>query len=71
MFIRLTNSFGEKRGDPLLININNIVSVYEKHEDGGSLSTAVFSDTQLTWEVEESIKQVEDKINEALKKMKG
>lgn len=71
MFIRLTNSFGERRGDPLLININNIVSVYENHQDGGSLSTAVYSTPQLIWYVEESITQVEDKINVALKKMKG
>lgn len=71
MFIRLTNSFGERRGDPLLININSIVSVYENHEDGGSLSTAIFANTQLIWYVEESIKQVEDKINDVLKKMKG
>jgi len=71
MFIKLTNTFAERRGDPLLININSIVSVYENHVDGGSLSTAVYSNTQLIWYVEESIGQIEDKINAALKKMKG
>lgn len=62
MFIRVTNNAEGRRGDPLLINVNNIISVYENHEDGGSLSTIIFGQNNMTWYVEESFNQVLSKI---------
>ena len=67
MFIKLTNAVVDRRGDPILININSIVSVFENHVDGGSLSTVVYSNDNLVWHVEESFKQVQEKISAALK----
>ena len=67
MFIRVTNSFPDRKGDILLININNIVSVYEDHQDGGSLSTVIYSSPQLIWRVEESVETIAKKIAEAMK----
>ena len=66
MFIRLTNSFGERRGDPLLININVITTVYENHVEGGSLSTTIYANDNLLWQVEESLSEVEKRIKEAV-----
>lgn len=68
MFIKVTNSFPDRKGDILLININSIVSVYENHEDGGSLSTVIYSSPQLIWHVEESVEVIYKKITEALSK---
>lgn len=63
MFIRVTNNTNERRGDPLLININSIVSVYENHEEGGSLSTIIYGQNDMTWIVEESFGEVAAKID--------
>lgn len=68
MFIRLTNAFINRKGDPLIINVNHIASVYENHEEGGSLNTTVYSNPNLFWTVEESVEQVWAKINAALGK---
>lgn len=68
MFIKVTNSFFDKKGDILVININSIVSVYEEHIDGGSLSTVIYSSPQLLWHVEESVEVIYKKIIEALGK---
>jgi hypothetical protein len=70
MFIRLVNTLNERRGDPLIININSIVCVYEEHVPGGSLSTVIYANPQLAWHVEESVAQVEAKIDEALKSLR-
>jgi hypothetical protein len=67
MFIRVTNSFPDRKGDVLIININVITSVFEEHVDGGSLSTVIYSTPNLVWHVEESIGEVEKKIKEAMK----
>lgn len=66
MFIKVTNAFVDRRGDPLIININSIVSVYEDHDDGGSLSTVIYSNPNLIWRVEESLGEVEKRIKEAI-----
>lgn len=63
MFIRVTNNSEGRKGDPLLININNIISVYENHEEGGSLSTVIYGQNNMTWFVEESFGEVAAKID--------
>ena len=70
MFIKVTNAFVDRRGDPLIININSIVSVFENHEEGGSLSTTIYSNPNLIWTVEESLGEVEKRIKEAMKDSK-
>lgn len=63
MFIRVTNNVDGRNGDPLLININSIVSVYENHEEGGSLSTVIYGQNNMVWFVEESFSEVLAKID--------
>ena len=62
MFIKVTNASPERAGDPILLNINSILSVYENHEESGSLSTVIFSTNGLTWVIEESIEKVHSLI---------
>ena len=64
--LKFTNSFGDRRGDPLYISKDWIVSVYENHTQGGSLSTAIFGGPGGTeWFVEESLSEVVKIINGA------
>ena len=65
MFIKLTNMFSERKGDPLYINVNHIIVVYEDHVPGGSLMTQVHA-KGLTWNVEESLGEVMKLIREAV-----
>lgn len=67
MFIKLTNALPDRLGDPLLVNINVITSVYENHVQGGSLSTTIYSNDKQFWHVEESFNEVERRIKEAIK----
>lgn len=66
MFIKVTNMFPERKGDPLYINTRHIVVVYEDHEPGGSLATKIHAH-QLTWHVEESYGEVVKMIEESSK----
>ena len=66
MFIKVTNSFPDRAGDPLLINVNAIVSVYEDHIEGGSLRTIIWSSEHLNWHVEESVEKIHSMIKAAL-----
>ena len=68
MFIKVTNADIERRGDPVVININSIVSVYEDHAEGGSLMTVIYSSNGLMWHVEESLETVYRLLEEASKK---
>ena len=54
MFIQLKNVYDKRKGDPLFLNVNNIVSVYEEHVDGGSLSARIYTVTGNIYHVEES-----------------
>lgn len=64
-FIRVTNANPDRRGDPLLIRVDSIVSVYENHQEGGSLSTVIYSSDNLMWIVEESFEKVHGLIEAA------
>jgi len=68
MFIKLKNCSDGFQDEPLYVNAHHITAVYDhaKVKDG-SLTTFVHSSmgTPITWEVEESAKQVMDLIEEA------
>jgi hypothetical protein len=68
MFIKVTNMYDKRSGDPLLINVDKIVSVYEEHEEGGSLRTVIWASEKLSFHVEESIEKVYALIKEATQK---
>lgn len=68
MFIKVTNSHLERAGDPILINVNSIVSVFEDHVGGGSLRTVIYSSDNLFWNVEESVEKVYSLIKMATNK---
>lgn len=58
-FIKLTNTVEQYKGDPIWINVNNILAVYEWSKvPGGSLITFIYGSTGVSWEVEESPGQV-------------
>ena len=57
--IRFTNASDGRKGDPIYINSEWIVSVFEEHQEGGSLSTVVFGGpgNGTPWFVEESLSE--------------
>jgi hypothetical protein len=65
MLIKLTNAADSVlKGNPLYINVDWIVSVYEVPRDSGSVRTIIYGGPQcITWEVEESLSEVEKKVN--------
>lgn len=69
MFVKLTNNFDDRKDDPIFINVNHIIAVYEDRTDGGSLVTKVYGGTAeaVIWVVQESLGQVLKKIEEASK----
>lgn len=71
MFIKVTNAVLGRRGDPLILNINMINSVFENHVEGGSLSTMIYHSDNLNWAVEESLEKVHALINEAIARKVG
>jgi len=56
--IKFTNASMGRKGDPIYINSEWIVSVFEDHTEGGSLATVVFGGPGGTpWFVEESLSE--------------
>lgn len=66
MFIKVTNMVQERAGDPILINVDKIISVYEDHVEGGSLKTIIYLSETLVFHVEESIEKVHSLIKAAI-----
>jgi len=66
-FVKLINNAERRKGDPVYININHIVSVFEEPTNGGSLSTVIFGGVGngTRWTVEEGLGEVMKKIKEA------
>jgi uncharacterized protein YlzI (FlbEa/FlbD family) len=63
MFIKLTNLAKGRTGDPLILNVNHITTVYEDHVEGGSLSTRVYVGiSNMTFIVEEGLMEIFNKI---------
>lgn len=65
-FIEFTNLSNEEfKGEPLLINIDHITTIFEQNNEG-SRSTCIYSSYQgKTWVVEETYGQVRKMIKEA------
>lgn len=70
MFISLTNAFEELRDEKILINTDHIVTVYSgsnaaKKVDGViEKITYVFCPPHGTWQIQESIEEVLEKLNQ-------
>ena len=71
MIIKLTNASKEYSGEPLLLNTKHILSVFGVEEvkevDGKKIityPTAIYTITQQSWSVEESVKEVHELIKE-------
>jgi len=63
MLIKLTNGVSMLKGNPLYINKDWIVSVYEAPSEEGMIKTIVYGGPQgTTWEVEESPSEVYKRI---------
>ena len=71
MIIRLTNASKEYSGEPLLLNTKHILSVFGIQDitkvDGKNeftYPTAIYTITQQSWTVEESVKEIYEMIKE-------
>ena len=60
MMLKFTNSSEGRNGDPLYLNKDWIVSVYENANEGGSLQTIIFGGpgAGIPFQVEESLGEV-------------
>ena len=65
-FVKFTNAVDAHKGNPIYINPDHITAIYDAPTtEGGSLKTFVFGGyTGVQWEVEESPKQIIEKIND-------
>lgn len=70
MIIRLTNASKEYEGEPILLNSRHILSVFgveEVKEVEGQKEityvTNIYTITQQSWTVEESVKEIYEMIN--------
>lgn len=62
-FIKLTNDTEAHKGNPIYINVDHITAVYEVAQPPGGFKSFVFGGhTGVQWEVEESPKEVINKI---------
>lgn len=70
MFLKLTNMFGALKGDPIYVNMDQIMTIHEKPaEDGGGIVTWLYGGPKSeVWYVEESpakiYKMLKEKNNE-------
>lgn len=63
--IKFTNAVERYRGNPIFINKEHIIAVYEHARDpGGSLVTIVYGGNGICWEVEEGLDEVIKKIKD-------
>lgn len=64
--LKFTNNSGRYKGNPVYINSECIVSVFEEPIDGGSLATVIFGGfgSPQRWYVEEGLNEVVKIINE-------
>ena len=57
MIIKLTNNSKDFKGKPLLINSEHIMTVFEVENDDET-STNIYSITQQSWIVQESLEDI-------------
>lgn len=63
--IKLTNNHGIQKGNPLYINTDWIVTVFEEHTPEGVKTLVYGGPSGNVWDVEESISEVVKKVEEA------
>lgn len=64
--IKFTNASEGRKGDPIYINSEWIITVFEEHQEGGSLATVVYGGPSgIPWFVEESLSEAIKLINGA------
>jgi hypothetical protein len=72
MIVKFTNTAPGLEGNPLYINSDHIVSVFETPTDSGSLKTVVWGGPSVTgWTIEESLSEAVKLINAANSKSCG
>lgn len=54
MILKLTNNNTQNKGDPILINMDHIISVYEDVIDDNKV-TVLYSNTNQSWYVAEKV----------------
>ena len=64
-FIKLTNNHGIQKGNPLLVNVDWVTSVYEKHTPDGVKTLIFGGPSGVDWDVEESFKEVHSLLENA------
>jgi hypothetical protein len=60
--IKLTNAAEEFKGLPVLINPKYIVSVFEMKTEQDENSVIVYSSTNNSWQVEETLDEISEMI---------
>lgn len=63
MMIKLTNAAEEYKGLPILINPKYIVSVFEMLSDTNKNVVFVYSSNNNSWQVEESLDYIFDRLS--------
>lgn len=63
MLVKFTNSVGNLRGMPIYLNSDQVISVFEIPQDGGSLITVIFCNPGREWYVEEGLSEAVKIIN--------
>lgn len=61
--IKLTNATKGRIGEGLILNTDLIASFFEHTQEDGTKVTVAFGMSGNTWEVSESIDEIEAKIN--------
>ena len=64
-FIKLTNNFEKFKGNPIYINVDHIVAVYDDMDANGMTRTIVFGSVNgIMWDVEEPVSKIIKMIEE-------
>lgn len=64
-FLKLTNNYGIQKGNPLHINADWVVSVFEEQTPDGVKTLVFGGPTGVIWDVEESVTEVINQLKEA------
>jgi hypothetical protein len=65
MMVKFTNT-GIHAGNPIWLNVDQIIACYEIPTDNGSLTTRIYGGSPaIEWTVEESLNEATKRINDA------
>ena len=67
MLLKFTNATKDRVGDGLILNTDLIVSFFKHTQEDGTLVTVAFGMNNNTWEILETIDQIEEMISSARK----